>query len=135
MRTRFVGAGVNNGSVKGVHAKNRGDDRVGILSGSNDEPRGNVLKIVGSDDPELGSGVEVSGVNGLVEPGADVEAVSVGLEVGDEVVLGGVFGEMVREGHEGELAEVFGEVEFETVVGSVLPKGVYAVTPLENDVG
>ena len=31
--------------------------------------------------------------------------------------------------------ERFGEVEFETVVGSVLPEGGDAVAPLENDVG
>jgi len=135
IRTRFVDAGVNNGTVKHVHARNGGNNRLSILSGSNDEPRGNVLKTVGSDEPKLRRRVELGGLNGLVEPGADVEARSVGVEVGDELVLGGVFWEMEGEGHQGEFAEVFGEVEFETVVGSVLPEGGDAVAPLENDVG
>jgi len=38
----------------------------------------------------------------------------------------------VRKALEGKLAELFWEVEFETVVGFVLPKRGYAVASLKN---
>ena len=74
IRTRFIDAGVNNGSAKLVHARNRGNNGFSILSSSNHKPRRNVLKTIGFDDPKLRTRVELGGLNGLVEPGADVEA-------------------------------------------------------------
>jgi len=48
------------------------------------------------------------------------------------LVLCGVLGESVGKALQGKLTEVLWEVEFETVVGFVLPKRGYAVASLKN---
>lgn len=70
--------------------------------------------------------------NGLVEYGSDGEEVGVGFHVGDELGFGGVFWEVGREIEERELAEAFWEMEFESVVGSLLPQRSYAIASFED---
>lgn len=133
LRPGLIPAGVNNPPLKPVNPENLGHNGVGVLAGSDDKPARNVDGIVGPDGPAAGKGIEVGGVDVLVEAGLDVEVGSVGFHVGDELLLGGVLGEVFGESEERELAEVLGEVEFEAVVGSVLPQRGYAVAFLEDE--
>uniref|UniRef100_A0A8R7PYP9 Uncharacterized protein n=1 Tax=Triticum urartu TaxID=4572 RepID=A0A8R7PYP9_TRIUA len=130
-------------ALEGVGAVQVRDDALRVLARGHHQPTTDVLRddlsVVGSvgggDPPEAGGVVEACGDDGLAEAGADVEGGGVGLEVGDELVLGGVLGVVVGEGHARELAEVLGEVEAEAVVGAALPERGEAVVAVEDDGG
>lgn len=131
--TGLVAAGVNNPPVKPLGSGNLRHQRLGVLTGGGDEPPRKVLESGGGPNcPEGGVGVEVGGDDGPIEEGVEVEAGSVGFQVGDELVFGRVLGEVFGESEKGELAEVLGEVEFEAVVSPVLPQRGYAVASLND---
>lgn len=125
-RAGLVGAGVENGPHKLVLAFNLRDNLFRILTRGHDEPLAQVLGDVpleppSEDPPAAEGGVELGAEDGGAESRGDVEVESVGVEVGQELVLGGVVGEVGGEGEERELAELFWEVEAKAVVGPELP--------------
>jgi len=56
-----------------VHAVNSREHRLGILPSGDHEPGREKLRVVSPDEPKLGGFIEMSGLNGLVEAGVDVE--------------------------------------------------------------
>lgn len=82
--------------------------------------------------PQGGRVVVPGAGDGAAEERGDGEAGGVGVEVAEEVVLGGVGGEVRREGDVGELAEHLGEVEAEAVVRAVRPQVGHATGPLHH---
>ncbi|PON94906.1 hypothetical protein TorRG33x02_094190 [Trema orientale] len=110
-----------------------------ILSGRHDEPPAQVLDDnisaaggCGLDSPQTERLIVLSGLHCFIEPRFDVEVVGVGFQVFDELVLCRILGEVFGKWEVGELAELFREVKFETVVGSLLPKRGNAVRSLED---
>ena len=55
------------------------------------------------------------------------------LQVGDELMFGRVFREMIREIEEWELAELAGKMELETIVAALLPQRCDAVPALQEE--
>lgn len=134
-RTGRVHTGVNNSSTKPLNPGDFWYYRLGILAGGDDKPPGNVLGVLSSNSPKPRSGIELGAVNCLVEPGFDLEVGSVGLHVGDELVLGWVLWEIFREAQKWKLTELFGKVELKTIIGLLLPQRSYAITFLKNHRG
>lgn len=99
LRTGFIIASMRNRSTKHVHSGYFRNDRLCVFSSGHNKPTRNVLEVSGSNRPETGQMVKMGGLDGLVEPGVNVEMGSVGVEVGDELVFGGVFWEIGREIH------------------------------------
>lgn len=132
-RTGLIHTGMNHGSTKPVDPENLGNDRLGIFTGSNDEPARNVVGILSGDPPKARKVVEFGGPNGLIEPGADGEMRSVGLHVGNELIFRRVFGEIRRETHERKLTKVLGKMKFKAIVSPILPKRSNTIGFLENE--
>ncbi|PON36104.1 hypothetical protein PanWU01x14_330890 [Parasponia andersonii] len=109
-----------------------------ILPGRHDEPPAQVLDDIsaagrrGLDSPQTERLIVLSGLHCLIELRFDVEVAGVGFQVFDELVLCRIFGEVFGKWEVGELAELFREVKFETVVGSLLPKRGNAVCSFED---
>lgn len=132
-------------------SSNLGDKRVGGFPGSHhQEPRRIFLNLIittmtiissstadnpGSHNPRPQIGVEGRGLDGSPVERSDGEAGDVIGEVLSEELLGQVGGEIRREGHVREAAELLSEVKVETVVRVLVPERGVAVFSLEDDVG
>lgn len=67
----LIRAGMNNMAVEPLHPNNLRYDRLGILAGGDNKPPGNVLQVLSPDPPKPTRGIELGGLDGLVEPGVD----------------------------------------------------------------
>jgi hypothetical protein len=130
---------VGDGPGEFLGAVELGDDALGVLARGDDEPAADVLGggvpgrgVLGAHPPQPRRGVVARGRDGLVEARLDAGARRVGLEVVDELALGGVLRVVVREGHPRELAEVARQVEAQAVVGAALPQGGDAVGAVQH---
>lgn len=119
--------------MKAVNPEDFRYDGLGILPRGDDQPRREIDEFLGPNPPKPGDGVEAGFEDRLVEFGVDGEMAGVGLHVGDELIFGGIFREIIWEIEQRELAKLLGEVEFEAIVGSVLPQRGDAVAALEDD--
>jgi len=131
---------VGDGPAEVLGAVELGDDALGVLAGGDDEPAADVLGgggggvagVLGAHPPEPRRGVVARRGDGLIEARLDAGARRVGLEVVDELALGGVIGVVFGEGHSRELAEVARQVEAEAVVGAALPQRGDAVGAVQH---
>lgn len=121
-KARFILGRMNDGPSEPVYTRDIWYNGLSILSGSNYKKLSEVETVLRLHSPEPDRGIELGPQNSLLEAGPDGEVGGIGLNVGDEVVLGGVFREVLREIKEWEVAEAFGEMEPEPVVGSLLPQ-------------
>jgi hypothetical protein len=135
---------VGDGAGEVLGAVELGHDALGVLARGDDEPAADVLggggagdvvvgeSVGGAHAPEPRGPVVARGRDGLVEARLDARALGVGLEVVDELALGGVLRVVVGEGHPGELAELARQVQAEAVVGAALPERRDAVCAVEH---
>lgn len=135
LRPRPIITRVKNGAVKPANPCDFRYHGLGILAGGDDQPRREIDDFLGPNPPKAGDGVEPSFEDRLLEFRLDREMAGVGLHIGDELILGGIFREIIWEIEQRELAELLGEVEFEAIVGSVLPERGDAVAALEDEGG
>lgn len=139
-----VQACVHDGPLEFFQPGDLRHDGLGVLASSHHHPPAHVLGplLLASSSrrhrphpPEAGGGVVLGGHHRGVEHGLDVELPDVGLEVGDELLLGGVRREPRGERQQGELAEPLREVEAEAVVRPELPQRCDAVGSFEDQAG
>jgi len=117
-----------------------------VFAGGNHKPPANVLNLTLSSrnrggsfpsadglDPPQAKGLIVLGrLHCFIELWGYVEVGGVGLKVAYELKLCGVLGEVLREREVRKLAELFGEVKLEAIVGAVLPERSNAVCSLQD---
>lgn len=69
--TSLIRTGMNNRATEPLHASNFRYYWLGILAGGDDQPPGNVLHVLSPNLPEPTTGIELSALDGLIEPGPD----------------------------------------------------------------
>lgn len=131
VRPQLVQTRMQYSAAKPVQAVDLGHHRLRILAGGDHNPPRHILRpVLGTHPPQ--PAFELGGDDELAEARPEAEFFGVGLQVIDELLPGRVLGEVGGERHEGELAELLGEVELQAVVGLVLPQGGYAVGALKE---
>jgi hypothetical protein len=131
-------AGMQHLTLKPLPPFHLGHDHLRVLPAGHHQPLGHELRrhaVVRRDSchaPEPRRRVEPRARHGAAEQRGHGEALGVGAEVAEELVLGGVGGEVGWEGDVGQLAEDLGEVQAEAVVGAVRPQVGDAVGALQD---
>lgn len=113
---------MNHGPSEPVYTRDIWYNGLSVLSGSNHKKLSEVETVLRLHSPQPDHGIKLGQQNSLLEGGPDGEVGGVGLNVGDEVMLGGIFREVFWEIKEWEVAEALREMEFEPVIGSLLPQ-------------
>ena len=67
--TRLIGTGMNKIALEAIYPNNFRSDWLGILASGDDKPAGNVLQVLSPNPPKPITGIELSALDCLVEPG------------------------------------------------------------------